>query len=343
MSTAALPAAAARPVREVARRYAVCAVRVLLLVAGLTVLGLALGTEAQAAERPGAEKLLERVVANEPMDRADDTGLEASRPDGTELDGGGLDGTSMARQETPRQPVDLESSVGSEPSADSVEPSRSTAGRDGAAVATRAGAAAVGTAVKRAVTPVALRVVEPVAEAEPFREAVTTTTRTAGRLMAGRTCPVAVGDGLGGGQFVPVAVTVPVATVVPVPGRSPVSAGSAAEGQLVAPAPAPAPEFSDMAPRTAPPGPPAQYLADAFLGRGGSLPTAPGRAPGAPGGPGGSAVLQVAGDGHPHRSGDPQGAWFSRGAAFVLMRGSRQPADGAGLRECHRDILEFPG
>ncbi|WP_381591512.1 hypothetical protein [Streptomyces formicae] len=72
---------------------------------------------------------------------------------------------------------------------------------------------------------------------------------------------------------------------------------------------------------------------------GGRLPLAPGRAPAAPGG---CAVAQTAGDGHTHR-GDLHGAWFQDAVEFGLVPGSRRPGTGTGVRERHRDILEFPG
>ncbi|MGW7362566.1 hypothetical protein ACWGI8_03870 [Streptomyces sp. NPDC054841] len=74
--------------------------------------------------------------------------------------------------------------------------------------------------------------------------------------------------------------------------------------------------------------------------RDGRLPDLPGRFPA---GPGGSAVVQSAGDGHTPRPGDHHAAWFSNAVAFGLEPGSRQPLTGAGVRDRHRDILEFPG
>ncbi|MFD5428886.1 hypothetical protein [Streptomyces sp. NPDC127084] len=341
---AVLPAAAVLPERDAARRHAMRAVRVLLLLAGLTMLGLALGAEAQAAERPGAERVLERAVANEAMDGLDGAGLDDTALDHTALDHTVLDGTSKAPPADQRQPISpgapRSPKLSAEPLAP-VEPARATAGHIGDSLTGRTAAAAVVPVVEQAVAPFAVRVVEPVNEAvaEPLGRAVATTARTAGQPVAGRALPDPAARWPGDGQAVP--VPAPTAVPVSVPGQKLAAVGSAVDRPGAKPAiPTPATRSPDVTPRMVPPGPPGTFLADASHGHGGRLPLAPGRAPA---GPGGSAVLQAVGDGHTHRAGDPEGVWSSRGATFVLIRGSRQPADEAGLRERHRDILEFPG
>ncbi|MFD7612659.1 hypothetical protein [Streptomyces sp. NPDC059828] len=299
--------AAVRRVRVVVRRHAVRAVQVLLFVAGLLALGLVLGGQAQAAEWPGAESSLERVVADDATD--------------------GLDGAPTAAPVNPVNPV---------------EPVKSTAGRVREPVASGADVAAVEPVVKRAAAPVAERIVDPVGEqlAEPLGRAVTAAVQTTVQSVPERPLPASSVRWPGGGQDIPTAV--PVAFPAPaqitaalpaaVLGQHPTPEGpSTADGALTAPSP----QSPDMTP-----GQHRAPLAAAFSGRGGGLPPAPGHVPGVPGG---SAVLQTAGDGHIQRVVDPKGVWFSRTASCARIPGSRQPARGAGPRERHRDILEFPG
>ncbi|MEU2154831.1 hypothetical protein ABZ532_07380 [Streptomyces sp. NPDC019396] len=290
--------------RVAVRRHAVRAVQVLLFVAGLLVLGLVLGGAAQAAERTGAESSLERVVADDMTDR--------------------LDGTLTAAPVNP------------------VEPVKPMAGRVREPVARGAGAAAVEPAVKRAAAPVAERIVEPVGDhfAEPLGQAVAVAVQTAVQSMPERPMPASSVEWPGAGQVVPTAVPVPVAAPAQIPAALPVSVPGqhlTPEGPAAADAAltAPSPQSPDMTS-----GQHRAPLAAALSGREGRLPPAPGHAPAMPGG---SAVLQTAGDGHMQRVVDPKGAWFSRAASCARIPGSRQPAGGAGPRERHRDILEFPG
>ncbi|MEV4919718.1 hypothetical protein AB0K47_23255 [Streptomyces tirandamycinicus] len=66
----------------------------------------------------------------------------------------------------------------------------------------------------------------------------------------------------------------------------------------------------------------------------------PGRSPAAPYG---AAVLQTAGDSHTPRPGDQPAAWFQGAPARALPPGSGLPEADSGVRDRLREIPEFPG
>ncbi|MFF7713607.1 hypothetical protein [Streptomyces sp. NPDC007988] len=80
-------------------------------------------------------------------------------------------------------------------------------------------------------------------------------------------------------------------------------------------------------------------LLDSGLGDG-PFPHHPGRSPAAPHG---AAVMQTAGDSHTPRPGDQPAAWFRGASASALLPGSGQPEAASGPRERGRKIPEFPG
>ncbi|WP_432076453.1 hypothetical protein [Streptomyces wuyuanensis] len=73
---------------------------------------------------------------------------------------------------------------------------------------------------------------------------------------------------------------------------------------------------------------------------GGPFPRYPGRSPAAPHG---AAVLQTAGDSHPPRPGDQHAVWFRTAPLSALPPGSGHPEAAGGLRDRLREIPEFPG
>ncbi|MEU4132284.1 hypothetical protein [Streptomyces wuyuanensis] len=73
---------------------------------------------------------------------------------------------------------------------------------------------------------------------------------------------------------------------------------------------------------------------------GGPFPRNPGRSPAAPHG---AAVLQTAGDSHPPRPGDQHAVWFRTAPVSALPPGSGRPEAAGGVRDRLREIPEFPG
>lgn len=73
---------------------------------------------------------------------------------------------------------------------------------------------------------------------------------------------------------------------------------------------------------------------------GGPFPRYPGRSPAAPHG---AAVLQTAGDSHPPRPGDQHAVWFRTAPVSALPPGSGHPEAAGGVRDRLREIPEFPG
>ncbi|MFI1468228.1 hypothetical protein [Streptomyces wuyuanensis] len=73
---------------------------------------------------------------------------------------------------------------------------------------------------------------------------------------------------------------------------------------------------------------------------GGPFPRYPGRSPAAPHG---AAVLQTAGDSHSPRPGDQHAVWFRTTPVSALPPGSGHPEAAGGVRDRLREIPEFPG
>ncbi|WP_351235501.1 hypothetical protein [Streptomyces sp. NPDC002133] len=307
--TAALPAAAVRLVRGAAGRHAVRAVQVLLVLGGLVVLGFVLGGQAYAAEQPAAGTPVGGVARTEPVEQLPETAEPVAR----------RVAEPVAERVTRPVVTPVVTSV--------VTP----VGSPGGAVVERVAkpvAEPVEQVVEGAVQGVAQAVPVPPLPEEPFPAQVWPSPTWPGD-----------GDGLG--------------LPVPAPGQGrpqdPAPAAVHRDDPLSDDSAADAPQYTSASVHTRTQLHPHVYVDGAHESYvtagprkpfGGRLPFLPGHAPA---GPGGSAVVQSVGDGHTQRDGDPHGAWFSQAVAFGLVPGSVQPVTGTGVRERHRDILEFPG
>jgi hypothetical protein len=314
-------------VRRAAGRHAVRAVKALLFLGGLVVLGFVLGGQAHATERPGVSEVTSQAGSADPVRQLRDD---------TEAVAGDAVGRTV-RPVTDRAVRDV------------VRPVTDRAVRD---------------VVRPVAEPVVEQVVRPVVRpmARTVEDTVTKVTEPVGDVVGAVVEDSAAGPlpapgpqwpgegsqpvpGLelphGEAQYGPQAGVPaglrPGAPLAAKPGetRSADAAESGSDrvsgGQLTL--------FHDT-------GAPADTARDGrspVLGDGlggGPFPRYPGRSPAAPHG---AAVLQTAGDSHPPRPGDQHAVWFRTAPVSALPPGSGHPEAAGGVRDRLREIPEFPG
>ncbi|WP_167455511.1 hypothetical protein [Streptomyces tirandamycinicus] len=374
MTAARIPAAG-RPARRAAGRHAVRALKALLFLGGLVLLGFALGGQAHAVERPGEPSAVSQAGSAGPVRqlRGDAAPVAAEAVDRTARPAA----DRVVREVRPvAEPVvpDVAEDV------DEVRPVAGLVEQDVDAVRRVAGP------VVREVRPVAGLVAEQAARPVFGAASVTgTVTRTVTQTVtqpAGRTVGEAAAEAtesLGG-----VAGTLS-AGVSAGPWQAP---GQGRPGEDLLPVPVPVlsgGDVWDVAQGRVPPGlrpgdPPAaeavhEEAAGTDEGRSGPVkvgqfrpahdtpppagaahhgrsqvlrggvgdqphPGHPGRSPAAPYG---AAVLQTAGDSHTPRPGDQPAAWFQGAPVRALPPGSGLPEADSGVCDRLREIPEFPG
>lgn len=299
------------------------AAKALLLLGGLVVLGLVLGGQAHAAERPG-------VPAG--ATPADSAGPVRQLHDGTRSVAGEAVNGAL-RQVTERT--------------ERAEPTERTT-RD---------------VLRPAAEPVVEQVVRPVLRpvAETVDDAVTEATEPVGDVVgevvegtAARPLPAPApgwpGEGSrpvpgldltgGGAQYGPQtglpAGPRPGAALADTPGSERSTAAARRSGPVGVQQFGPFRDVRALADATL------DYRSPVLAGGPGELPFPryPGRSPATPHG---AAVLQTAGDGHPPRPGDQPAAWFQNAPASALPPGSGQPEAVSGVPDPRREIPEFPG